>query len=118
MALAGIVAAYAVYHLHVLDLTALRRRVWVKRGHRLLVNKYYLDYVAEELIVRRGFHAGVARLTDLVDRLGVDRAVDAVWRGTFALGRWGRLAQSGQVQLMGVALFAGALIIFGAVVIF
>ena len=86
--------------------------------HRLLTQKYYLDYLYEDLIVRRWFYRGLVAITDWVDRTLVDGVVDLVG-GTFRnSGRLVTTLQTGQVQFYGAFLIFGALVILVAYLIF
>ena len=118
VAVAGIGAAFLLYQRRLISVEALRRRPLIQPLQRALENKLYLDVLVEDLLVRRAFYGGLALAAATFDRDVVDGAVNGVWRGTFQAGHWGRLAQNGQVQAMAVALAAGGLIIWGAVVLF
>ena len=86
--------------------------------HGLLTNKFYLDYLYEDLIVRRWFYRGLVAITDWVDRALVDGFVDLLG-GTFRTsGRLVTALQTGQVQFYGTFLIFGALVILVAYLIF
>jgi NADH-quinone oxidoreductase subunit L len=86
--------------------------------HVLLTNKYYLDYLYEDLIVRRWFYRGLVAITDWIDRTLVDGFVDLLG-GTFRTsGRLVTALQTGQVQFYGTFLIFGALVILVAYLIF
>ena len=118
VALAGIGAAFVLYQRRAISVEALRAHPVMARAQLVLENKLYLDMLLEDWLVRRAFYGGLVRAAATFDRDVVDGAVNGVWRGTFQAGHWGRLAQNGQVQAMAVALAAGGLIIWGAVVLF
>ena len=115
---AGISGALALYQWRARDVAALSASRPLLPLHRLLENKFYMDYLVEDLLVRRAFYGGVARAMAAFDAVAVDGFANGVWRGTFETGRWGRLVQNGQVQSMAVGLVAGGVIIWGAVVLF
>ncbi|TMB68338.1 MAG: hypothetical protein E6J43_06430 [Chloroflexi bacterium] len=75
----------------------------------ILENKYYLDWLYEELFVRALVLGGAAWLLSLWDRYVIDGVVNGV--GTAA--RWGadqaRLVQAGQAQLYASAMLIGVL---------
>jgi poly-gamma-glutamate capsule biosynthesis protein CapA/YwtB (metallophosphatase superfamily) len=48
----------------------------------------------------------------------VDGAVNAAGYGTYGVGWTAKFIQNGQAQMAAAIIFAGALIIFGSVVIF
>jgi len=117
-ALAGIVAAVAIYQRQMVDIAALRESRLIKPVHTVLVNKFYMDVLAEDILVRRVFYGGSARVAAAFDTDVVDGAVRGIARTTFDAGKWGRRIQNGQVQTGGAMLLAGGVVIFGAVVIF
>ncbi|MCI0878360.1 MAG: NADH-quinone oxidoreductase subunit L [Chloroflexi bacterium] len=110
IALAGIALATALY---------LRRGSGktepleaVKPVHTLLAEKYYVDALYEDIIVRRAFYRWFAFAVDWADRNLVDGFVDAVGfvfrnMGPHVLAR----LQTGEVQAYGLALALGSLLI-------
>ena len=109
IAAAGIFIAYAIYVRGVIKPEAIANAF--KPLHQLLVRKYYMDEIYETGIVRKAGMGIVARGGDLFDRDVVDRIVN--WVG--ALGRHfgGGIAklQTGQVQVYGVGIFVGLIVI-------
>ena len=105
----GIAVAYAIYVRRVIT----PERIMSALGpvHRVLSRKYYMDEIYETGIVRKAGLGLVARGGDVFDRNIVDRAVNAVG----ALGRHfgGGIAklQTGQVQVYGVGIFIGLIVI-------
>jgi NADH-quinone oxidoreductase subunit L len=85
--------------------------------HRLLVNRYYIDYVYERLLVGGVLYGGAARILDLFDRYVVDGAVNGVARVTRRTGAVLRLAQSGQLQGYAAFAVAGLLVILGLIIL-
>jgi len=83
----------------------------------LLDRKYYLDDLYEGVIVKRVLLGGIAVLTDAWDRYVVDGVVNSV----AALVRFGsqqlRLAQAGQAQLYGAAVFIGVVATIAGILI-
>jgi len=110
IALAGIALATALY---------LRRASGrkdpleaVKPVHTLLAEKYYVDALYEDIIVRRAFYRWFVGAVDWADRNLVDGFVDAVGfvfrnMGPQVLAR----LQTGEVQAYGLALALGSLLI-------
>ena len=79
--------------------------------HALLSNKYYIDALYEELVVRRVFYRIFAGALDWLDRNLVDGFVDALgWIFRNIGSAIGRL-QTGQVQSYGAAIALGGLLI-------
>ena len=83
----------------------------VKPVHTLLSQKYYMDILYENLVVRKGFYKVIAGTTDWIDSNIVDRAVDTIgWFfrniGT-AIGKF----QTGQVQTYATGVAFGVMAI-------
>ena len=83
----------------------------VNRVHTLLSQKYYVDALYEDAVVRRAFYRSFARAVDWVDRNLVDGLVDALGWFFRNIGPLiGRL-QTGQVQAYGAVIALGTLLI-------
>ena len=79
--------------------------------HTLLSQKYYVDHLYEELIVRRSFYRYLAGLTNWLDRRLVDGIVDLVgWFFRNIGTAVGRL-QTGQAQAYATGVALGSLLI-------
>lgn len=83
----------------------------VKPVHVLLTQKYYMDALYENLIVRRWFYGILVAVTDWVDRNLVDGLVDIIGGATRNSGKMIAMLQTGQVQ------FYGSVVVFGVIVI-
>lgn len=83
----------------------------IKPVHVLLTQKYYLDTLYENLIVRRWFYGFLVTVTDWVDRSLVDGLVDMIGGATRNSGKVLAVLQTGQVQ------FYGSVVVFGVIVI-
>lgn len=118
LAVAGIAAAIAIYVRREVDPDRIRQQPLVAPIHRVLVRKYYADVFAEDILVRRVFHDGIAKTSHAFDRYFIDGVVNGAGYGTYAVGWVAKFIQNGQAQTAGVMLFAGAIVVFGAVVIF
>jgi len=118
LAVAGISAAIAIYIRREIDPDRVRESQLVKPVHRLLERKYYADVFAEYILVQRLFYNGIAKAAYAFDRVVIDGVVNAAGSGTIALGWVAKFIQNGQAQTAAAMLFAGGIIIFGAVVIF
>jgi NADH-quinone oxidoreductase subunit L len=105
--LAGLGTAWLVYGAKVLESDRVRRAL--EPLPEILENKYYLDYLYEDLVVKRGVLGGAAALLSLWDRYVIDGAVN----GVATVTRWSadqvRLAQAGQAQLYATAMFVGVI---------
>jgi NADH-quinone oxidoreductase subunit L len=113
VAVAGIFFAWAVYMKQWVSAASVRRAF--APVATFFENKYYMDYLYEDLFVRRAFHRGWNRALELFDRWVVDGAVN----GSGQLGRLVsdrlRLVQNGQVQAYGLGFAAGVVILVVAV---
>ncbi|MCX7911656.1 MAG: proton-conducting transporter membrane subunit [Dehalococcoidales bacterium] len=116
VAILGIFSAYAVY---------IRR--WVTAEtlgkvfrplYLLFVNKYYFDRLYEDIIVRQLLMRGLFRAFAWFDRNGVDGAVDAVAETVIEGGQTLRRIQTGQLQLYGLFIGIGVVIIAICVIFF
>ena len=77
----------------------------------LLSQKYYIDVLYENLIVRRSFYRVFAALANWLDRRLVDGVVDLVGWFFRNIGSAVARLQSGQVQAYGTAIALGSLLI-------
>ncbi len=113
--LAGLWLAWLIYSLRAVRSEDVSRTLAPLQT--LLDRKYYLDDLYEGVIVYRVILRGVAALTDAWDRYVVDGAVN----GVAALTRFGsrqvRLAQAGQAQLYGAAIFIGVVAAIAGILI-
>ena len=79
--------------------------------HALLTQKYYVDALYENLIVRRSFYRVFAALANWLDRRLVDGIVDLVGWFFRNIGSAVARLQTGQVQAYGTAIAFGSLLI-------
>jgi len=101
--------AWVIYGARLVSADSIRRAFGPV--HKLVANKYYLDWLYEDIIVKRVVIGGVSRGLDLFDRYVVDGAVNATaWTTQFTAQRL-RLAQAGQLQVYGAAMFVGVVLI-------
>ena len=111
----GIVIAYLMYSRLVLSAKKWTERV--PRAHALLVNKYYVDELYENLIVRRGFYAGLTFMFDKLDRSLID---NLNVRLSITVNQFGRLlarVQNGQAQAYALVIPLSILIVIGSYLI-
>jgi len=103
--LAGLGVAWLVYGARIVRAEDVRHAL--EPLPEILENKYYLDFLYEDLVVKRGVLGGAAVLLSLWDRYVIDGAVN----GVATMTRWSadqvRLAQAGQAQLYATAMFVG-----------
>ena len=117
--MAAISTAAAVVGLAVAGIVYLRRREGDEREpleaakpvHTLLSEKYYVDALYEDAVVRRAFYRRFAGTVDWIDRNLVDGTVDSLgWIFRNIGSAIGRL-QTGEVQAYGAAILLGSLVI-------
>ncbi len=140
---AGLVAAYLYYEKNLGPHGLTERNKAAAWGYRFLENKYYLDWLYEDVIVANvkgaiargaywfnqnvldgivnGIGAGAKRSGELVyeyvDQGVVDNVVNASGAGSEGLGQFLRRIQTGKVQQYGALLF-GFAIVFAAIFVF
>jgi NADH-quinone oxidoreductase subunit L len=103
--LAGLAVAWSVYGLRLIEPERVRKAL--QPLHDLLENKYYLDTLYEQIIVKEGILNSVAYATALWDTYVVDGVVNGAGRLTRWSSKQLRLAQAGQVQLYATVVFLG-----------
>ncbi len=105
----GILLAYAIYSAK--WLSAERITSVFSPLHTLFYRKYWFDELYENVFVGKalinGFFAGLQQF----DTYGVDGTVNGIASGTMAGGRAIRRAQTGQLQLYGLFIGIGILVI-------
>lgn len=115
LGLAGLWVAWLIYSLRTVRSEDVSRTLAPLQT--LLDRKYYLDDLYEGVIVNGVILRGIAALTDAWDR----HVVDGLVNGVAALVRFGsrqlRLAQAGQAQLYGAAIFIGVLAAIAGILI-
>ena len=109
VALFGIFCAYAVY-----------KRQWIKAEtfgkvfgplYKVVYNKYFFDTLYENIIVKLALIKGLFNGFEIFDRRGVDGAVNGISGVIIAGGKAIRKAQTGQLQLYGVFIGIGVVVI-------
>jgi NADH-quinone oxidoreductase subunit L len=112
---AGFVVAWAIYSARLLSADRLRRAFGPVHG--LLVNKYYMDWLYQDILVRRVVLRTVAAGLELFDRYVVDGVVNTTaWLTQFSASRL-RLLQAGQLQFYAAAIFVGIVLIVAGILI-
>jgi NADH-quinone oxidoreductase subunit L len=112
----GIFTAWAMYSAKWLSLERVGRAL--RPLYVLFSRKYYFDELYENLFLGRGLLRGLFRGLEVVDRLGVDGVVNAVAGGSVRVGRVVRRVQTGELQLYGVGIALGLLVLFAALYFF
>ena len=115
VAIAGIGVAWAVYGLRIIESEAIQRAL--APAHRLVENKYYMDYLYEDLLLKGVFYRGVTFVVNLFDSRVVDGVVNGLATGSRLAGRQLRLLHGGQLQGYAVVTFFGILAILAGVLI-
>ncbi|MBI4288599.1 MAG: NADH-quinone oxidoreductase subunit L [Chloroflexi bacterium] len=112
----GIFLAYAMYSKKWVSAEAVGRAF--KPLYALFSHKYWLDEAYERGVVSLGLIGGFFRGLAFFDSKGVDGAVNGAAQGTAGAGRLLRRAQSGQLQLYGMAIVVGIIAVIVGVFIF
>ncbi len=111
VAVAGIFVAYMMYYRQAWSAEAMGRRF--RSAYTTLSRKYYFDELYEDVLVRRVFYNGAARILDWGDKNVVDWVADRIgWLGA-NVGTPLRQLQTGQLQQYGAAISVGILIMLG-----
>ena len=103
--LAGLGVAWAVYARKAVRAEDISRSLAPLQT--LFERKYFLDDLYETVILKGVIMRGLAALTDAWDRYVIDGAVDGVAALMGDISKQLRLAQTGQGQLYGAAIFIG-----------
>jgi len=112
----GILLAYAMYSAR--WLSAERIGSIFKPLYTLFYRNYWFDELYENILVKRVLLGGFFGGLEKIDTYGVDGAVNGVADGAVATGRAIRRAQTGQLQLYGLAIGIGILAIIICLYIF
>ncbi len=107
-ALGGIGAAAAIYLYRSPPPERLRAAFGPLAG--LVERKYYLDELAETVVVRWVLNGGIGRAAAAADRVVVDGCVNGVGRLSLAAGDAVRRAETGQLQAYTSMLLAGVVV--------
>jgi NADH-quinone oxidoreductase subunit L len=105
----GILLAYAIYSAKWLSAERIGARF--KLLYSLFLHKYWLDELYENVIVRLVLLKGLFAGFQAVDVYGVDGAVNGLADGAMATGKAIRRAHSGQLQLYGLFIGIGIIVI-------
>ncbi len=114
-ALAGIGVATAVYLYRRPASEAVAARLGPLPG--VVEQKYYLDFLAETVIVRWILNTGLQRAAELFDRYIVDAIADGIGTGTRLAGDALRRSEAGYVQAYTSLFFIGVVIAVVAVAV-
>ncbi len=90
----------------------------IPAAQRFATNLFYLDALGENLLARRLFYGGIARVTAWFDAAVVDGIVNHAWRGGLTVASTARFVQNGWVQAGAISIGLGGMIIWIAVVLF
>ena len=112
----GILLAYAMYSAK--WLSPERIGSIFKPLYTLFYRNYWFDELYENILVKRVLLGGFFGGLEKIDTYGVDGAVNGVADGAVATGRAIRRAQTGQLQLYGLAIGIGILAIIICLYIF
>jgi NADH-quinone oxidoreductase subunit L len=105
----GILLAYAMYSAK--RISAERIGARFKPLYTLFLHKYWLDELYENIIVKLVLLKGLFVGFQAIDSYGVDGAVNGLADGAMATGRAIRKAHSGQLQLYGLFIGIGIIVI-------
>jgi len=112
----GILLAYAIYSAK--WLSAERFGAMFKPLYNLFLHKYWLDELYEQGIVKLALIKGLFAGFQALDSYGVDGAANGLAQGAMATGRAVRKAHSGQLQLYGLFIGIGVIVIIACFYLF
>jgi NADH-quinone oxidoreductase subunit L len=105
---AGIGLAYAIYQAKAISAKSLQKMFGPI--HTLVANRYYIDTLYENVIVRDLLYNNACRALQWIDTNIIDFAVNGSAQATRYVGDRLRWVQSGSVQTYGTVGFAGLLV--------
>ena len=112
VALVGLLAAYGGYAAGWYSPSGVARSLGPI--YTLIANKYYLDELYENIIVKNVLYRGIVAALDFLDRKLVDGVVNNIGWFTRNVGNSIKLAQTGQAQAAAAGLSLGLIIIYVA----
>ena len=105
----GILLAFLMYGMKAISAERVGRAF--KPAHVVLANRYYMDRLYEDILIRKGLYAGLSRGAEWVDANVIDRVGNGLgWLGR-NLGRAPAQLQTGQVQVYGAVITAGLIVL-------
>ncbi len=109
VSLLGILTAYLIYGAK--SISAQSLGATFSGPYRILINKYGMDILYEDIIVKNILYRGVCGFLAAFDRYIVDGVVNGVAGLTGVTGSIVRKAETGQVQLYGLFISLGVVVI-------
>ena len=111
IAVSGVILAGLVYLRRQVITTYGVSSIFLNQIGHLLGQKYYIDHLYEQLIVRTWFYRGLVNLMDWLDRVLIDGVVDLIGNLPRGVGRLVIIVQTGQVQFYGSFVILATLVI-------
>jgi len=105
----GILLAYAIYSRR--WLSAERLGAIFQPFYKLFSRKYWLDELYETVFVKNFLYRGLFAAFQFIDSRIIDGLVNALAGGTTAAGRVLRRVNTGQLQLYGLLMAIGVVVI-------
>ena len=84
----------------------------------LLRNKYYFDQFYENVIVFKIFYSKIVKPFDWIDKYFIDRMYDFIGKTGINIGEGVRQLQTGQMQIYGVGISAGMILVIALLLLF
>lgn len=109
LALLGILLAYLIYSKKSVSAESIGRAFSLL--YKVFSHKYWMDELYEKVIVEWILYRGLFRLFELIDKYVVDGAVNGIAWLTKGSGEVLRKAQTGKLQVYGMAMFIGLIFI-------
>ena len=107
LGIAGLALAWAIYGLRVFEAEKIRNALGPIPT--VLENRYYLDYLYQDVLLKYVLMGGIAQVTAMWDKYVIDDFVNGVARLASWFGDKARMAQTGQPQLYASVMFVGSI---------
>jgi len=107
LGIAGLTLAWAIYGLRVFEAEKIRNALGPIPT--VLENRYYLDYLYQDVLLKYVLMGGIAQVTAMWDKYVIDDFVNGVARLASWFGDKARMAQTGQPQLYASVMFVGSI---------
>ena len=88
-----------------------RSKIDLKFARKILENKYYLDYLYEEIITENLFYRRFVKLLDYIETNFIDKASHILSNSLKWASNKFAITQNGQLQIQSITFFIGLLII-------
>jgi len=107
LGMAGLLTSYLIYQVRILD--PQRIRAFLEPLPEILENRYYLDYLYEQVFLKLIIFGAAGWVLAVWDKYVIDGVVNGVGRATTWVSEQAKYAQAGQAQLYAGVMFFGTI---------